>query len=142
MAGRGCGAAGLMLTQQRSPGCAQRDLWNVEMPPCYSLMLAASITFAHLSLKSTTNSPNSVGELANTVVPWSAICALIFASASAALISLLSMAMIHAGVVFGAPIPTHPLASYPAQSRPREGRQAIFRGGLQRSRRAGTAFPP
>src|SRR5262249_36943474 len=50
--------------------------------------------------------PKSVGELASTAPLGSANGALIFGSARAALISLLSLPTISGGVLFGAPTPT------------------------------------
>ncbi len=53
----------------------------------------------------------SAGEPGNAVPPMSANRALIFGSASPALISLLSRSIISAGVFLGAPMPYHELAS-------------------------------
>jgi hypothetical protein len=76
--------------------------------PAYSaLMLAARITFPHLSVSSAMSLPNSAGEPAS-VGSTSASRALTFGSASAALISLLSLPMISAGAFFGAPRPNQP----------------------------------
>src|SRR5262245_44194586 len=75
------------------------------------LMLAARITFAHFSLSSTTSFPKSAGEPRTTVPPRSASRASTLGSASAALISLLSLSTISAGVFLGAKRPNHPLAS-------------------------------
>jgi len=69
------------------------------------------ITFAHFSVYSTINLPNSAGELANVSAPKLAMRALKLGSASPALISLLSFSMISVGVFLGAPIPCQPVAS-------------------------------
>src|SRR5262245_17400267 len=79
--------------------------------PYSTLMLAARITFAHFSLSSTTSFPKSDGEPGTTVPPRSASRAFTLGSASAALISLLSLSTISAGVFLGAKRPNHPLAS-------------------------------
>src|SRR6516225_9967094 len=83
------------------------------------LMLAARITSAHFSISSAINLPKSVGEPASTVPPRSAIRAFILGSARAALISLLSVSMILAGVLLGAPMPDQAPASYPGGTRRR-----------------------
>src|SRR5262249_60257489 len=83
--------------------------------PYSSLMLAARITLPHFSVSSPMNLPNSFGEVGNAVAPSSAIRALILGSPSAALISVLSLWMISAGVSFGAPRPPQALASYPGK---------------------------
>ena len=61
-------------------------------------MLAARITFAHFSVSSTISLPKSAGEPGSVAAPMSTNRALIFASESPALISLLSLSMISAGV--------------------------------------------
>src|SRR5215212_8111673 len=68
-------------------------------------------TLPHLSVSSAMNFPKSAGEPASTVPPISATRALIFGSASAALISLLSLLMMSTGVALGAPTPCTALAS-------------------------------
>src|SRR5215813_15492396 len=75
------------------------------------LMLAARMTLAHLSVSCAMSVPKSVGEPAMAVPPSSANRALIFGSASPALISRLSLLMTARGVFFGAPRPNHPLIS-------------------------------
>src|SRR5262249_6377283 len=80
------------------------------------LMPANLITFPHFSVSAAMKFVNSAGELANTADPKSEIRALIFGSARATLISLLSLSTISAGVAFGAPTPIHPLASQPGTS--------------------------
>jgi hypothetical protein len=81
-----------------------------------ALMLAVRITLAHFSISSAINLPKSVGEPVSTVPPRSAIRAFIVGSARAALISLLSVSMILAGVFLGAPTPDQALASYPGRN--------------------------
>src|SRR5262249_21576359 len=72
-----------------------------------ALMLAARNTLAHFSVSATMSLPKSAGEPASTEPPRSAMRAFILASASAALISLLSLSMMSAGVPLGVPIPYH-----------------------------------
>src|SRR5712671_2601733 len=75
---------------------------------CYSaLMLAARITLPHLSVYSTMNLPKSAGIIGIGTLPRSAIRLLILGSSRPALISLLSLSMISAGVFLGAPRPDH-----------------------------------
>ena len=68
-------------------------------------MPANLITLAHFSVSSAMNLPKSAGEPASTSPPRSASRALSLGSARPALISLLSLSTISAGVVFGAPMP-------------------------------------
>src|SRR6516165_12240118 len=70
-----------------------------------ALILAARITLPHFSVSSAMNLPKSAGEPTSGVAPRSASCALIFRSASAVLISLLSLSMISGGVLLGEPKP-------------------------------------
>src|SRR5580693_8143293 len=85
---------------------------HYELPSSHSgLMLAARITLPHFSVSSAMNLPNSADVIGIGEPPRSAILAFIAVSASAALISLLSLPMISAGVFLGAPRPNHPLAS-------------------------------
>jgi hypothetical protein len=74
-------------------------------------MPANLITFAHFSASATVSLPKSAGAPGSAVEPSSARRALIFGSASARLISLLSVSMISTGVLFGAPRPKNVLAS-------------------------------
>src|ERR1700681_1041273 len=67
------------------------------------LMPASLITLAHFSVSSAMNFPNSAGEPPNTVAPRSANRAFSLGSPRLALISLLSLSMISAGVFLGAP---------------------------------------
>src|SRR5262245_32164133 len=75
------------------------------------LMLAARITLAHFSVSSTMSWPNAPGLIGIGSPPSSTNCALIFRSASAVLISLLSLSMTSVGVLLGEPRPDQPLAS-------------------------------
>src|SRR5215510_1936253 len=80
-------------------------------PPQSALTPANFTTFPHFSVSSTMSLPKSAGEPVSAVPPRSASLALILGSARAALISLLSLSMISAGVAFGAPTPYQLLAS-------------------------------
>src|SRR6476620_12107297 len=88
-------------------------LWNAGLPAHSGLMLAARITLAHFSVSSAMSLPKSPGDPGSTVLPRSANRPLILESARPALISLLSLSMISAGVFLGAPMPSHTLASKP-----------------------------
>src|SRR5262245_41656366 len=70
-----------------------------------ALMLAARITLPHFSVSSAMSLPKSAGESASTSPPRSASRAFILGSASAALISLLSLSTISVAVFLGAPRP-------------------------------------
>jgi hypothetical protein len=70
-----------------------------------ALMLAARITLPHFSLSSAISLPKLAGVPGSTVPPKSASRAFIVGSARPALISLLSVSMILAGVFLGAPRP-------------------------------------
>ena len=70
------------------------------------LMPANFTTLAHFSVSSAMSFPKSAGEPGIGVPPRSANLALILGSARAALISLLSLSMISAGVFLGAPMPS------------------------------------
>src|SRR5262245_48517967 len=98
----------------RSP-FAERTLWNffAGVGAGHSgLMLAARITFAHFSASLARNFPNSAGGFGgSTNPPRSTRRALMAASEMAKLISLLSRSTTAAGVFFGAPKPSHELAS-------------------------------
>jgi hypothetical protein len=78
--------------------------------PYPSLILAARITLPHFSVSSAMSLPKSVAEPESVIPPRSANRAFILGSARPALISLLSLLMISAGVVLGAPIPYQELA--------------------------------
>ena len=73
-------------------------------------MPANLITFAHFSVSSAISCPKAAGVRASAP-PRSRSRGFILGSARAALISLLSFSMISVGVLLGAPIPYHPLAS-------------------------------
>src|SRR5262249_53132287 len=75
------------------------------------LILAVRISRPHFSVSSAICLANSAGELAKTVTPRSPSRALNVVSASAALISWLSLSTISEGVSLGATMPAHPLAS-------------------------------
>ena len=75
-------------------------------------MPADLITLAHFAMSSAIILPNSAGVIGGSgVAPRSTSRFLIVASETAALICLLSVAMISAGVPFGAPMPIQALAS-------------------------------
>src|SRR5262245_9756206 len=91
-----------------------RDLWNVERstPGNHSRLMPANLTtLPHFSVSAATKLPKSAGEPAITVPPISASRALSWESARAALIWLLSLLTISAGVPVGAPMPYQPLDS-------------------------------
>src|SRR6266436_4824273 len=103
------------LCQQRSlerrapTRFADRALWNVGDQSGW--MFAARTTLPHLSVSSAMSLPKSAGEPTSGVPPKSASLALILGSARPALISLLSLSMISAGVFLGMPTPYQLLAS-------------------------------
>jgi hypothetical protein len=70
------------------------------LPRQSGLMLAARITLLHFSVSSAMSFPKSAGEPGSGVPPRSTSRALIVGSARAALISLLSVSTISAGVFF------------------------------------------
>src|SRR6266436_818881 len=76
------------------------------------LMPANLITLVHLSIFSAMNLVNSSGELGGTATaPRSANRCLMTGSSTAALVCLLSVAMISGGVPLGTPKPIQPAAS-------------------------------
>src|SRR5262249_43381 len=77
------------------------------------LMPANFTTLAHFSVSSAISFPKSAGEPTSGVPPKSASRALIVGSARPALISLLSLSTMSAGVFLGAPMPVHKVASKP-----------------------------
>src|SRR5262249_53540299 len=79
--------------------------------PYSALMLAARITLAHFSVSSAMSLPNSAGELATTPPPRSANRALVLGSVRPALMSLLSLSTISAGVFRGAQMPNQAVDS-------------------------------
>src|SRR5437588_10762069 len=70
-------------------------------------MFSNLITFSHFSVSSRTSLPKSADEITSGEAPRSVSRAVIFGSVRAALISLLSLSTISAGVPFGAPTPCH-----------------------------------
>ena len=85
------------------------------------LMLAARTALPHFSVSSAMSLPKSAGVPPRTTPLRSAKRALIFGSARAALISLLSLSMISAGVPLGAVMPIHALDSKPGNVSPKAG---------------------
>src|SRR5262249_53420634 len=85
--------------------------YRSELPDHSGLMPADLITLAHFSVSSAISLLKSAGEPASPVPPRSASRALMLGSARPALISLLSLSTISAGVFLGAPIPYQTLAS-------------------------------
>src|SRR5271169_464499 len=81
-----------------------------DQPYC-TLILAARITLPHFSISSAMSLPKSAGEPPSTVPPTSANRSFVLGSASTALISLLSLLMIAAGVFLGVPMPCQTCAS-------------------------------
>src|SRR6266568_2519426 len=79
--------------------------------PHSDLILASRITLPHFSVSSAMSLPKSAGEPPSAVPSRWASRALNAGSASAALISLLSLSMISVGVFLGAPRPKTELAS-------------------------------
>src|SRR5262245_55339279 len=92
---------------------AERQLWNgaERTNPHSALMLAARITLPHFSVSSAINLSKAAGESVVTIVPNSAKRAFTAGSARTALISLLSLSMIGAGVFLGAPTPDQEVTS-------------------------------
>jgi hypothetical protein len=72
------------------------------------LMLAVRITLPHFIDFVVMSFPNSAGKPASTMLPRSANRAFNMEESSTALIALLSLATISAGVFLGAPIPCQP----------------------------------
>src|SRR5215468_1822837 len=89
----------------RPPPFAERQLWNIKLsvPDHCSLIPANLTTLAHFSVSAAMNFPSSSGAIGISTTPTSASRDFAFASASTALISLLSLSMISSGVFFGAP---------------------------------------
>ena len=104
------------------PPFADRDLWNIRaFPASVRLDVAA---FDHLAplLGFVGDVLAEVrGRARQHVPPRSASRALILGSARPALISLLSLSTISAGVAFGAPMPDQKLASKPGTNSPTVG---------------------
>src|SRR5215468_9150848 len=81
-----------------------------------ALMLAARITLPHFSVSPAISLPKSVGDPGSISPPSSASRDFVLASARPALISLLSLSTISAGVAFGAATPCQELASKPGKN--------------------------
>src|SRR5262249_26654738 len=86
-----------------------------------ALIPANFTTLPHFSVSSAMSVAKSAGEPVITVPPRSAIRLPICGSARAALISLLSLSTISAGVALGAPTPSQVLASKPGRTSPTVG---------------------
>src|SRR5262245_18282514 len=71
------------------------------------------MTLPHFSFSAARNFPNSAGEVAKTFSPQSLMVCLILGPARPALIALLSVSLIGAGVVLGATTPIQPSDSQP-----------------------------
>src|SRR5262249_36410648 len=81
------------------------------LPDQSALTPANFTTLPHFSVSSASNLPKSAGEPGSAVAPNSASRTFILGSARPALISLLSLSTILAGVFFGAPMPVQKLDS-------------------------------
>src|SRR5262245_66402307 len=79
-------------------------------PPQSALMPVNLTTLPHFSVSSAISLPKSAGEPASTVPPRSANRVFMLRSARPALISLLSLSTISAGVAFGTQTPYQKLA--------------------------------
>src|SRR6516225_2772871 len=73
--------------------------------------LAARITLAHFSVSSAMSLPKSAGEPWSALLSRSANRAFILGSAGAALLSLLRLPTVSAGLFLAAPMPSHTSAS-------------------------------
>src|SRR5580704_4371655 len=99
--------------------------WNLGAAndrPQSGLMLANLITLAHFSVSAVMNFWHSAGVIGMGMMPRSANRALSLGSARTALTSLLSIAVISAGVPFGAPSPCQVRASNPGTYSPTVGK--------------------
>src|SRR4029453_7314435 len=107
------GATNLTTGDYRGSGLVQREVmeYRSEFPDHSGLMPADLITLPHFLVSSEMSLPKSAGEPASTVPPRLASCALNFGSAMLILTSLFSLSMSSTGVLFGAPMPNHALAS-------------------------------
>src|SRR5665213_228655 len=82
-----------------------------------SVFMPANLTtLAHFSVSSAMSLPNSPGDPARAVPPKLARCPLIPGLARPALISLLRVSTISAGVFLGAPMPNQALDSSPGRN--------------------------
>src|SRR5262249_38971908 len=95
----------------RGPAVRVTGVMWAEARPYSALMLAARITLPHFSVSAAMCLPKSAGEPESAATPNSVSRAFILRSARAALVSLLSLSTISAGVFFGAPMPVQKLAS-------------------------------
>src|SRR6185437_2552132 len=101
-----------MATRARSKSPNERNGISSRIFPDQAALIPANLTtLPHFSVSSAMRMPKSADESASPVPPMSASRALILGSASAALISVLSVAIISVGVSLGAPRPNHALAS-------------------------------
>src|SRR6516162_8259286 len=109
-----CAKSRHMQRSKRAPlfGRHSRNetLWNVLLHQS-ALAPENLITLAHFSVSVTTNLAKSEGEPGNTAAPRSANRAFNLGSTRPALISLLSLLTMSAGVFLGAPMPCSALAS-------------------------------
>src|SRR5262249_2710147 len=87
-------------------GCYGTSTWDQS-----ALMPTDLITLAHFSVSSAMSLPKSAGETTSGVTPKTASRAFILGSARPALISLLSLSTMSAGVFLGMPTPYQLLAS-------------------------------
>src|ERR1019366_3056335 len=99
------------LRRKERLGTANREVHKGRSYGHSALRWAARTTFAHFSVSSAMNLPNSVGVIRIGVPPRSAKRCFIRGSARPALISWLSRSTISGGVFLGAPSPYHALAS-------------------------------
>src|SRR6516165_2046853 len=92
---------------------AERQLWNIGtmFGDQYGFAPENFTTFAHFSVSSAMNLPNSAGDIGIGRPSRSASRALIVGSARPALIASLSLSTISAGVFLGTPTPYQKLAS-------------------------------
>src|SRR5215475_2433711 len=99
----------------RTPAISRTEFMEYQRDgdgPYSALMFAVRMTLAHFSVSLARNFPNSAGEPgASTNPPRSKRRALMAESEIAKLTSLLSRSTTAAGVFFGAPKPSHELAS-------------------------------
>src|SRR6516225_7231663 len=97
----------------RQSDFAERDLWNVQpgLRHQSAFTPANFTTLPHFSVSSAMSLPKSAGEPGSAVAPHSASRAFNLGSARAALISVLSLSAISAGVLRGAPMPVQKLNS-------------------------------
>src|SRR6516225_5316997 len=97
----------------RAPAISRNEFFGrfEGLPDQSALTPANFTTLADFSVSSARSLPKSAGEPGRAVAPNSANRAFILGSARAALISLLSLSTISAGVFFGAPTPVQKLDS-------------------------------